>query len=177
MRRASGQAGQTAAEYLGLLLLAAVVVVVLAGSSVGERLGCETKAAIERVAGGDGAACGASDARRATARDTRPEVARAAGGDRREKRAKPLPPNWKPNGCSRVPDSGPYFDFESVCNGHDKCYAQQRGFHFCNDGFKKAMYRHCKTRSGAAGSFCRRTADTYYTGVEVGGKGAYDDAG
>src|SRR5262245_27157604 len=60
MRRLAREHGQTAAEYLGVLLVISVIVAALVQTAVGAEIGCGMQSAIAKIAGGDGADCGAN---------------------------------------------------------------------------------------------------------------------
>ncbi len=52
------EAGQTAAEYVGVLLLIAVLIAAVATSDIGEQIGCQAKALVQKIAGLEVTACG-----------------------------------------------------------------------------------------------------------------------
>jgi hypothetical protein len=65
------ETGQTAAEYLGVLLVVAVIVAAVATTHVGEQIACTLKSTVGQIAGGDGADCRAtSDAAAAETADS-----------------------------------------------------------------------------------------------------------
>jgi hypothetical protein len=53
MRRLRSQTGQTAAEYLGVLLLVSVVIAGVAHNDIGHRIGCQMRAQVAKILGGD----------------------------------------------------------------------------------------------------------------------------
>ncbi len=120
-------------------------------------------------------AAGAGGTRSSRTRAFTALAARAAGG---------------PNGCGPaaawykkyIPNSVKHlYNFRRACNGHDTCYARQRGKGFCDQGFKKAMYRHCYRRfphwyQTFHYQGCRQVANLYYKAVHRKGQSAYDNA-
>ncbi len=94
-----------------------------------------------------------------------------------------------PNGCGpaawygkHVPDAiKGVFNFRRSCDGHDICYARQRGKEFCDRGFRKAMFRYCGKRfpelkQAVKYLACRAAANIYYGAVRDFGQSAYDNA-
>ncbi len=53
MRRLRSQTGQTAAEYLGILLLVSVLIAGVAHNDIGHRIGCQMRARVAKILGGD----------------------------------------------------------------------------------------------------------------------------
>lgn len=94
----SAQRGQTAAEYLGLLLVVAALVGILAGSDIGDRLSGAVRDAVCRVSG-------SCDAGARAGRDTgspRPGDAGRNAGSRREREQQALL-NEADGGADRTP--------------------------------------------------------------------------
>ena len=52
------EAGQTAAEYVGVLLVVAAIIAAVATSQIGTQIGCQAKALVQKIAGLEAAACG-----------------------------------------------------------------------------------------------------------------------
>src|SRR4051794_22788057 len=69
MRIAQADRGQTSAEYLGVLLLVAAIVVALLQSGAGDSIACGVRGAVAQIAGGEPACAGDAQAAPA-ARDT-----------------------------------------------------------------------------------------------------------
>lgn len=82
------------------------------------------------------------------------------------------------NGCTGVPDSGPYFNFHGACDRHDLCYHYKYyggGYYGrlnCDKRFLSDMQASCRARY-SYGTFSRSTcygvAQTYYYGVRAAG--------
>ncbi len=53
MRRLRSEIGQTAAEYLGVLLVVSVVIAGVAHNDIGHRIGCHMRAQVAKILGGD----------------------------------------------------------------------------------------------------------------------------
>lgn len=53
MRRLRSQLGQTAAEYVGVLLLVSVVIAGVAHNDIGHRIGCQMRAQVAKILGGE----------------------------------------------------------------------------------------------------------------------------
>lgn len=87
----------------------------------------------------------------------------------RTAKSKGVPP--APNGCTAVPDG----IFKGCCNTHDKCYANcGRSKLQCDSAFRTCMRSACdshypKWYQAPVKAVCKKGADTYYTGVAVGG--------
>lgn len=62
MRCLARQHGQTAAEYVGVLLIVAVIIAAFAQSALGEEIRCQAQSAVAKIAGGEGADCGREQA-------------------------------------------------------------------------------------------------------------------
>ena len=76
-----------------------------------------------------------------------------------------------------VPDSGPNFNFEDACTGHDACYGTHHGEgeearKACDDAFLSAMLSSCTAqwpRQPVRRAACNTVAGIYYSGVRLGG--------
>ncbi|MFE9339646.1 phospholipase A2 [Streptomyces sp. NPDC007063] len=98
------------------------------------------------------------------------------------------PFNWTTDGCSVPTGLFPYREvFRPACVQHDFGYRNYGGNHelgldptratknWIDSRFRTEMRRICDDRYSAAGRHrnCRRAADTYYTGVRIGGDKAF----
>lgn len=77
------------------------------------------------------------------------------------------------DGCSNVPDSGPYFDFKDACERHDFGYRNYKELGLfdeekdsVDDQFLQDMKDHCATRGLLAKGPCYAQAEAYHQGVE-----------
>ena len=61
MRRLRAQAGQTAAELMGMLLIVAVIIGALATSPIPGAISCGVRGAVDTIGGGSGVDCGGGD--------------------------------------------------------------------------------------------------------------------
>ncbi|MCP9490724.1 MAG: phospholipase A2 [Solirubrobacteraceae bacterium MAG38_C4-C5] len=75
------------------------------------------------------------------------------------------------NGCTGVPDYPSGFNFHRSCDGHDSCYAAQRGRSYCDVGFGQDLLKTCTGYIRFPS--CSQTATTYYLGVRALGAPAY----
>ena len=81
------------------------------------------------------------------------------------------------NGCTGVPDSGYGFDFNEICDDHDRCYGMQpygdgwRGRRSCDRSFRSAMFGYCKQHDwfSSKRTTCDSVAVAYYLGVRAFG--------
>ena len=89
-------------------------------------------------------------------------------------------PAFESDGCTSVPDSGPFFNFYSSCYWHDWCYTYHpygdgsAGRLACDQGFRDRMRQSCRDRYPRwwqlpARNECYKVADTYYWGVRAFG--------
>ena len=62
MRRLAREHGQTAAEYVGVLLVISVIIAAVAQSAIGAEIRCQAQNAVSKIAGGDGADCAGEQA-------------------------------------------------------------------------------------------------------------------
>jgi hypothetical protein len=83
MARLRAQAGQTAAELMGTLLIVALVIAALASSSVPGAIACGVRTTVDAIAGGSGVDCGGSED--AGARDA-PDADRDGASDADERK-------------------------------------------------------------------------------------------
>lgn len=83
-------------------------------------------------------------------------------------------PNAADDGCTDVPDTGPFFDFRNACRQHDLGYLfapdTRRGI---DNQFLDDMYGDCAGRDTAARPLCYAVAGTYYAGVRTFGSAYY----
>lgn len=95
-------------------------------------------------------------------------------------------PNCGSQGLEHIiPDKwgvpGAMADFTPACIEHDKCYDDQLGQLFCDDQFRRHLYRRCQY--GFPGIFaplkatCNALAEGYYRAVRSSGQDAYRKAG
>lgn len=81
------------------------------------------------------------------------------------------------DGCTAVPDRGYGFDFEALCDEHDRCYGTKpygdgwRARRACDRAFRSAMYDHCRQhdRFSTRRISCDAVATAYYAGVRAFG--------
>jgi hypothetical protein len=57
-RRLARETGQTAAEYLGVLLVAAAIITALFGTQISTRISCAVQAQVDKIAGAEHSGCG-----------------------------------------------------------------------------------------------------------------------
>ena len=58
VRKWRNEAGQTAAEYVGVLLVISVIIAAVATSDIGTQIGCQAKALVQKIAGVEVSTCG-----------------------------------------------------------------------------------------------------------------------
>ncbi|MBB6097510.1 hypothetical protein HNR42_000927 [Deinobacterium chartae] len=83
--------------------------------------------------------------------------------------------DWSTDGCSKVPDSGPAFNFKNACYRHDFGYRNYKKYKIFTKANRKAiddrfladMKAHCATRSIFLKPSCYETAYIYYAGVRA----------
>jgi len=175
------QAGQTAAEYLGVLLIVAVIVTALVASSVPQSIASGVRDAICRIAALE--AC-AQPPRPPTAVDPGVATDRYTRAPLEEFLAYRDSPDRDPrldfttDGCSApvIGSTGISFDFTKACLRHDfgyRNYKSQGRFDAekarVDRQFYDDMIDHCKTRSVLLRARCATWARRYYAGVRAFG--------
>jgi Prokaryotic phospholipase A2 len=171
MRR---QRGQTSAEYLGGVLVVAIVVAVLGSSSLGERIDKGIREAVCRIAGGE---CAPGE---------RPPPSPAELVDRfiqapldqfiaaRESAGRDPRLDWSSDDCSAplVGSTGLSFDFTDACRRHDFGYRNTKDLGSfarhkaeIDARFHQDMYDHCATRNVFLRASCFGWADRFYWAV------------
>jgi RHS repeat-associated protein len=80
------------------------------------------------------------------------------------------------NGCSYSPDYPYGFAFHRSCDGHDLCYAAQRGRLFCDRGFYASLLSRCYRYDESIRGRCYYIAYVYYAVVRKYGGRAYRNA-
>ena len=106
MRFLARNAGQTAAEYLGILLVVSVVVAAIASSAIGIDIARRVSELVCEIGGGSDCGAHAREAVRPQVRDVR-EPARRPAGLRRQRRQR------RPGRAVRVNGDGPTGDPEA----------------------------------------------------------------
>jgi hypothetical protein len=76
MARLRSQLGQTAAEYVGVLLLVSVIIAGVASTAIGDRIACHLRTGVDHVFGGHATGCGGAGG----ADDGSPRASAAAAG-------------------------------------------------------------------------------------------------
>lgn len=86
---------------------------------------------------------------------------------------------WDDDGCSHVPDSGPFFNFTYSCKRHDFGYRnlhraedwygkdsyRKRNINVADEQFLRDMEAYCAPKNVYAEAACMHVATMYYTGV------------
>ena len=182
MRDLRSATGQTAAEYLGVLLVVAAVVGALAASSPGEAVAGGVRDAICRILSLE--SCGGQEAAEApelspgelTDRYTRAPldefIAYRDSPDRDDRL------DFSTDGCSApvIGSTGISFDFTNPCLRHDFGYRNYKDLgRFeaekarVDRQFYDDMVAHCRTRSFLLRGRCMTWARRYYSAVVVFG--------
>lgn len=180
VRELRTQAGQTAAEYLGLLLVVAAIVAALATSSVPESIASGVRDAICRIVGTEG--CGpAPEARVADPGELTDRYSRAPLEEflaYRDSADRDPRLDFSTDGCSApvVGSTGISFDFTDACLRHDFGYRNYKALGRFNAEkervdrrFYEDMVAHCRTRSVLLRGACMDWARRFYAGVRVFG--------
>ena len=179
---ARAEAGQASAEYVGLLaflaLLASALLTVGSPSMVGE-LGlavCDATGFCDGVAGVAEPPTPAESYEAALALGLEEFLALAASSERDERL------DWTEDGCSRVPDEIPSFDFHAACIRHDFAYrnaalsgSSPTARAAADARFREDMSASCERQGAVDGFECRLWADAYWRGVRGLGGAAYGD--
>lgn len=195
-RRIDSQAGQTASEYLGILLLVGMVIFALASLPVPGRIAGEVERLVCEIAGGDCSAQAEEPPPDEPEETPEQRRARELGSseqgepppgtpDERARTDSPLPPDG--DQCSTAPDVADFpgtdwrlYDFSYACYGHDVCWqngtydGEAQTIGSCNEIFEDLMRDHCDRRwtgfgSGTPENACFRVADVYREAVDWAG--------
>jgi len=174
-----GERGQTAAEYMGVLLLVAAIVVALASFGLPERVGDGIERALCRIVDAD---CGRRDAApppdpgalvdRYTTAPLDEFLAYHASAERDSRL------DYSTDGCSApvIGSTGVSFDFTQACLRHDFGYRNYKALDRfeaekarVDRQFLDDMLAHCATRGFLLRARCRTWAQRYYLGVRAFG--------
>ncbi len=184
---ARSQRGQTAVEYLGILLAVAAILAVLLtaapgiGVAVAERIGCVIQFSDCATPGPAAAPALTPEqirAQRIELLDRYQAVSLQEFLDEKRSPGRDERMDWSDDGCSApvVGSTGASFDFTAACERHDYGYRNSKDLDVFADRkaaidarFYEDMRDHCATRSVLLRGSCYRWAATFYAGVRAFG--------
>lgn len=90
------------------------------------------------------------------------------------------------NGCNKIPDQTPLYDFHDVCDWHDLCYGNhyfgegEAGRQGCDDTWQHMMFGWCSNRWAewyqvTVRSDCYNAAEVFYGAVRLKGAPYFDN--